>query len=218
MTLTRGAMIALLWLAVHTLVAADSAALVAQLAAAHSKATTIEGRFTQRTSRSDDAGAEPRVLKAVFAVQFPDCYDLVFTRPDDEEWRQRLCSDGERRWVLEQSFANTPPDVTITRVGDNDAELKRLFACLRMDVSTLERDFSLEAVAQEGIQVTLTPKAAAGDRAASPERIVAAFDAAHHLKKLMITDGNGNRHDLTVDRAEYGAVLSPARFRGSDDR
>lgn len=218
MTLTRMALTALLLTAGLSLRAADdSAALLERLAAANSTTTVVTGQLTQRTTRADDAGAEPRVLKAVFAVQFPNRYDLVFTRPDDDEWRQRLCCDGERRWVVEQSMAGTPPDRSVTRVDDNDVELKRLFACLRMDVATLSKDYDLKAENTAGIRVTLAPKAPKDrEQAVQPERLIAEFNGNHRLKRLVLTDAQGNRHEITVDQAEYGRSVTPDRFRGPD--
>lgn len=220
MTLTRPALTTLLLLTTFIATATDSSdALLERLTTAHRQIATISGLLTQRTTRSDDAGAEPRVLKATFAVQFPDRYDLVFTRPDDEEWRQRLCCDGERRWMIEQSFRGTPPDQTVTRVGDNDLELKRLFACLRMDLPILQKDYEVKAdTLDERIRVVLTPKAPAQQPGPRPDQLTATFDASNHLRQLVMIDGHGNRTEAVIDQADYDRPLPTERFRGPDER
>ena len=208
----------------------DSETLLARLTATHRTVTTVTGTLTQRTSQRDDVNDEARVSKATFAVQFPNNYDLEFTRPDDEEWRLRLCSDGERRWHIEQSFAGTAPDTRMQRTGDGDAELKRLLACLRLDVKTLRQEFIVKAVPltaassakkspqdqATGIRVTLIPKPSEEELAKQIERITADFNNENQLKRLVLDEAQGSRYEVVIDRAEYGKPIKPELFQGPE--
>lgn len=193
---------------------AEDAELLKQLATANESLTTVTGTFTQKTSRADDIGIEPRIMHATFAIEFPDHYDLVFTRPEDSEWRQRLCSEGTKFWTIEQSFSDTPPDVTVTPVDHHNEELERIFAYLRFDVLALEQNFivSAEATVAERVPVvTLLPKIASSS---NPEKIIVNFDKSLHVQRLQIYDAQENITEITLDSSVYGEPIPPERFLG----
>src|SRR3954465_13599640 len=77
--------------------AAGDQALLEKILAAQKGVETVHGRFTQRSSNKDTPD-EVFVLKAAFAIKQPDHFNLVYTKPGDDGWRERLCSDGKTRW------------------------------------------------------------------------------------------------------------------------
>lgn len=188
--------------------AGDPAALarIAELA----KATTSgSGRFVQRTS--NPGREQPEVRDGRFAFAVPDRYDLVWTRADLPEWRQRQCSDGEWRWEVEQTFADTRPDVVRKRVGDGDAEFRRVMACMRGDLAALEREFSISAQAVDGgWQLALAMRAEAQGEV-SRARIT--LDAEGRTQRIELELLSGARVVVEVVEAQYGIELAPERFR-----
>jgi outer membrane lipoprotein-sorting protein len=191
----------------------DGDAIVQMLSSANQSLTTISGTLIQRTSRRDEPTEPVKELNARFAIALPNRYELVFTRTDDEEWRQRLCSDGTKRWRFEQSFADQVPDMHVESGGDDD--IRRLVACLHFDAARLREEFTITAVASgNGHQATLKPLPTATRLSTQIDTIVVDFTAEHRLKRLTIDDPQGNRYEVTIVTAEYGKPLADERFRG----
>lgn len=191
----------------------DGDAIVQMLSSANQSLSTISGTLIQRTSRRDEPTEPAKELNARFAIALPNRYDLVFTRADDEEWRQRLCSDGSKRWRIEQSFAGQAPDVHVES-GDDD-DIRRLITCLHFDVARLREDFTITAVVSgNGHQATLKPLPTATRLIKQIDTIVVDFTTEHRLQRLTIDDPQGNRYEVTILTAEYGKPLADERFRG----
>jgi outer membrane lipoprotein-sorting protein len=178
---------------------------------------TVHGRFTQRTSRSDEPAGEVRVLTARFALAFPDQYDVVYTKPGDEEWRQRFCSDGQRRWEIQQQFALDQPDVKKAEVGKDDTEPRRLIACFRLDLAALRADFAVtvEPVVADGkpagARLVLTPaRPAIAEQVSS---LVIELGGDLRISRLTFDDPQGNRYQVTIDEAVYGEPIPAEMFR-----
>lgn len=187
--------------------------LAARIAAAHRDLATVRGRFTQRTSRADEPAGEVRVLTARFALIFPDCYNVIYAKPGDEEWRHRFCSDGRLRWEVQQQFAGDPPDVKTAEVGKDDAELRRLIACFRLDLAELRADFAvaIEPLKPEGARLVLTPaRPAIAEQVSS---LVIELGGDLRIARLTLDDPQGNRYTVTVDEAVYGEPIPPETFR-----
>jgi outer membrane lipoprotein-sorting protein len=186
-----------------------------RLAAAHAHLTSASGRITQRTSRRDTPDEAPKVLTGTFAVLFPDKYDVQFTRPGDEEWRMRLCSDGVKRWRVEQAMSDQAPDVSEQPAG-SDQELRRIVACLRLDLPALRQEFTLStapmAEAPATVRVTLKPLPGATTLRQQIDTVTADFAADDHLVRLVIDDPQGNRYDVTLADVQYDAPLEATRF------
>lgn len=202
----------------ETASAAPADDVAARIAAVHRDDTTVRGRFTQRTSRADEPAGEVRVLTAQFALAFPDQYDVVYAKPGDEEWRHRFCSDGRRRWEVQQQFALDQPDMKEAAVGKDDAELRRLLACFRLDLAVLRADFAvaIEAVTAAdgkpaGARLVLTPARPAIAEQVSSLVIELAGD--WRISRLTLDDPQGNRYQVTVDEAAYGEPIPAERFR-----
>lgn len=189
--------------------------ILARLAAAHAHLTSASGRITQRTSRRDTPDEAPKVLTGTFAVLFPDKYDVQFTRPGDDEWRMRLCSDGVKRWRVEQAMSDQAPDVSEQPAG-SDRELRRIVACLRLDLPALRQEFTLStapvAEAPATVRVTLKPLPEAAALRQQIDTVIADFAADDHLVRLVIDDPQGNRYDVTLADVQYDAPLEATRF------
>jgi hypothetical protein len=184
---------------------AGDAALLARITAQARTLTTVAGSFTQKTTTSD--GDPPKLLTGTFAIEVPDKYSVVESRPGDPVWRLRLWSDGIGHWQSELQFAGMAPDVS---AHDGDADLERVLACLRGDFAVLAADYRVIAAASgDGATVLLTPVKQGGDGPAGsgPVRIVLDHDL--HARSVDIDQPGGQHVQITVATATYGQP-SPA--------
>jgi len=185
---------------------AGDPALLARITAQAQTLTTVAGSFTQKTTSSD--GDAPKTLTGTFAIEVPDHYSLVESRPGDPVWRLRLWSDGTGHWQSEQQFAGMDPDVS---VHDGDADLERVLACLRGDFAVLAADYRIIAEASsDGATVLLTPVKQSGldgPTGAGPVRIVLDHDL--HAKSVDLDQPGGQHIQIEVTAATYGQP-SPA--------
>jgi hypothetical protein len=196
---------------------AGSDALLARIAGVHQALATADGRLSQRTTRRDNGETTAgETLTATFYLAFPDHYCLIYSKPSDPEWRHSFLSDGTDRWEIQRLSNDDPPDRKQARVGQDDAQWRRLLACFRFDVPVLSKDFALHAapVTDAGAattRVTLTPS--------TPEAkeqvigMVLEFDKEDHLVHLGVDDPQGNHYAVEVVEAHYGRPIDPGIFK-----
>lgn len=200
---------------------ANDPAVLQRLLEVQRTTTTASGRFTQSTVRADDPAGGGTEYQGRFDLQAPDRYNVIYTNPKDEEWRQRHCSDGTTRWTVEQLFADQPPEVSAKPVkgdggpdgggGDGDA-VGRIAALLRGDREAVTKDFTVQASAVgEGFALVLTPKPG-GAIAEHLVKIEGDLDSAGHVKALRFFDRQGNLVTIVVTEATYGQPIPPETF------
>ncbi len=196
---------------------AGSDALLARIAGVHQALATADGRLSQRTTRRDDGETTAgETLTATFFLAFPDHYCLVYSKPSDPEWRHSFLSDGTDRWEIQRLSNDDPPDRKQARVGQDDAQWRRLLACFRFDVPVLGKDFTLHAapVADAGAattRVTLTPTTPEAKEQVTG--MVLEFDKDDHLVHLGVDDPQGNHYAVEVVEAHYGRPIDPGIFK-----
>ncbi len=196
---------------------AGSDALLARIAGVHQTLATADGRLSQRTSRRDDGETTAgEILTATFFLTFPDRYCLVYTKPSDAEWRHSFLSDGTDRWEVQRLSNDDPADVKRARVGQDDAQWRRLLACFRFDVPVLRQDFTLLAapVTEAGAAttcVTLTPSTTEAKEQVTG--MVLEFDKDDHLVRLGVDDPQGNHYAVDVVEAHYGRPIDAGIFK-----
>ncbi len=193
-------------------VAADpmSEALLATIAKAAAGTTTVVGACEWRTTKQDQD--EPQALACTFALQAPDRYNIVETDATKSGWKKRLCSDGQRQWEVETTFAGVKPDVTDGKASP-DSDLNRLFACLRGDTTRPRQRNVLTATAAErgGTTIALAPKPGLRTDLVKGAIVV---DAQGHVQSLSLTLDGGQRVDVRITAATYGGAIAPATFQG----
>jgi len=189
---------------------------------------TVSGRYEQRTLNAGDIRPEVRLGR--FAIQAPDHYNLVETRPDDPDWKKRQCSDGHTQWEIEQVFPDVKPAITTHSDGAADGDLRRVMACVRGDLSGLASDFSITATATHMTQsaagaAPIAPSPATGDGARlvllprsaeiarDVSRVVILLDADSHVRTLTIEQPSGTRITLTITAAVYNQPVPDQDFR-----
>lgn len=188
------------------------AALLARVVAAQQGHTTVQGRLRWLTSRPDDPATPPREQHVRFFLAFPERYALVVTKPGDPEFKHSFISDGKKRWEVMQAFSDVAPEVKTSAIGGDDEIERRLLACFRFDLPTLERDFAILAEPlADGARITLTPTQPALKEQLT--LLVLTFDAAHRLTAIRSEDPQGNRLDFPVMEADYDQPLDEALFR-----
>jgi hypothetical protein len=102
-------------------------------------------------------------------------------------------------------------------VGKDDAELRRLLACFRLDLAVLHADFAVavEPVTAEGkpagARLVLTPARPA--IAEQVSKLVIELGGDLRISRLTFDDPQGNRYQVTVDEAVYGEPIPAERFR-----
>jgi hypothetical protein len=175
--------------------------------------TTMQADFVKRTYNADAPRDPPEVMQGKFTIEVPDKYDLVFTKPRDPDWRQRFCSDGKRWWEVEGFAPDVEPSVKVKPVGDGDADIRRVVACARGDLTELRKDFALAALAlpkDAGFAVTLTPSRP--DVAHDLTRVRVALDSACGVKEVELEQPSGTRIVIAIERAVYDQPIPPGTF------
>ena len=175
--------------------------------------TTIAGHFTQRTRNAGDSQAEVR--EGRFTIQVPDCYNLIETRPDDANWKKRLCSDGTTQWEIEQVFPDVKADVMTHAAGAADNDLRRILSCVRGDTTDLQRDFVI--IPKEvpgGYHLSLSPRSSEVGRDVS--KVSIELDSLGHVQSLALEQPSGTRISLTVGNATYNQPVKPEDFHDQD--
>ncbi len=212
--MVQGCALLVLFLPIRATSAAEpAAALLEQVVAAQQGHTTVQGRLRWTTRQIDDASAPIREQLVRFLLTFPNRYHVVVSKPDDPESRQSYVSDGTTRWEVSQLFAGEKPDVKSAPVGGDDAFERRLMACFRFDLASLQRDFTImaQAVADGGTEIRLTPIAAQLKEQLTV--LVLSFDARHVLRAIRSDDPQGNRLGFVVVEAVYDQPIDEAVFR-----
>lgn len=193
--------------------AANDQALLEKILAAQKTVETVQGRFTQRSSNTKDSPDEVFVLKAVFAIKQPDHFNLTYTKPGDDGWRERICSDGKTRWDVEILFTGDEPTVSKKTVDPNDDQdpLRRVAAFFKLDRAELEKEFSIVAEKREGgSRLTLTP--VNPGLAEQIAKIVVELDGEMRTSQVQFEDQDGNRIVLTIDEAVYNKPIADEEF------
>lgn len=187
--------------------------LLQRVLAAQRGVTSISGRFSQRTMRVDDPEQAGDVYSAHFDLLHPDKYNIVYTKPGDDEYRQRYCSDGQNRASQEQIFAGQTPDTVVqpvTKTGDDDA-MVRITALFRLDPVAITRDFTIAPKAHgDAWTVLLVPRSPG--MAEKIQRIEVDLDPSLRTKAARIDDARGNRILITIEEAVYNPTLPPETF------
>ena len=175
--------------------------------------TTISGRFTQKTVRVDDPELDSDVYHARFDLMHPDKYNIIYTKPGDDEYRLRYCSDGSNRGRQEQLFADGKPDTEVQPVAkatDDDA-MARITALFRLDPVAITRDFTITPQPNgDSWTVLLVPREPG--LAEKVKGIEVDLDPSLRTKGVRIDDARGNRILITIEEAVYNPVLPPETF------
>jgi outer membrane lipoprotein-sorting protein len=192
-----------------------SDAALAKLAALAGQVRTVQGKVTQRTL--NPGKPEPEVRTGDVAFAFPDKYNLLWRKPDAPGWRERWCSDGTWWWTVEQEDEGEQADKARHRVGEGDADRRRLVDQVHGDLASLQQEFTVVAgiLAEGGYVVTLTPRPDAPS-AADVARGTLRYDAKGHLQTLAIDLSSGTRIEVQVESAQYDQPIPPETFRGPD--
>ncbi|MBA3686122.1 MAG: outer membrane lipoprotein carrier protein LolA [Planctomycetes bacterium] len=220
------ALLLLLMLFLAYVPAADSPAgdLLTRLLKAQQTITSVSGRFTQRNLRADDPEGTASLHEATFALQAPDKYNLVYTKPGDDEWRLRYCSDGVVRKEVTQMFAGQEPDVVASPVkgdggtGAGGVDIGRyISAFLRFDPVAVNKDFIVAiATAGEGYRLDLLPREA--ELARQVQSISVDLDANFQTRGIRFDDPQGNRIVVNVTKAVYNDGIPPGTFTHADGK
>jgi len=181
--------------------------------------TTRSGKFTQLTVRADDPTEVLTEYQGHFDFQAPDKYNLVYTKPGDDESRLRKCSDGKKRWTIDVFMAGERPDVSVKPVaavggqgaGEDNGLEGSITELLCGGREAVLRDFTIEATATDsGFSLVLTPKP--GPIADHLVKAEAELDALGHVQVLRFFDRQGNRITITVKEAVYNQPIPPETF------
>jgi hypothetical protein len=196
--------------------------LLTRLLGAQQAVTSVAGTFVQRNLRADDPDGTASVHEATFALQVPDKYNLVYTKPGDDEWRLRYCSDGVLRREITQMFAGQDPDVITTPVkaagggangeGGDGADIGRYISTfLRFDPAEVNKDFVVTiATAGDGFRLDLLPRGA--DLARQVKSVAVELDGGFRTREIRFDDPQGNRVVVSVVTSEYNGTIPAGMF------
>ena len=186
--------------------------LIQRVLAAQRGVTSISGRYTQRTVRLDDPEQAVDVYHARFDLLHPDKYNIIYTKPGDDEYRQRYCSDGRHSASQVQIMAGVEPDTVVHPVAaGNDDAMANITALFRLDPVAIARDFTIAPEARgEAWTVVLVPRTPG--LAEKMQRIEVDLDPSLRTKSLRIDDARGNRILITIEEAVYNPTLPPETF------
>jgi outer membrane lipoprotein-sorting protein len=191
----------------------EQASLLDRITAQARDVRTISGHFQQRTLNPGDSQAEVRDGR--FSIQVPDCYNLIETRPDDANWRKRICSDGLTQWEIEQVFPDVRPMKSQHQAGAADHDLRRILSCVRGDITELQRDFAITPKeVPTGFQLTLLPRTS--EVAKDVAQAVIQLDAHSHVQSLVLEQPAGTRISLEISAAVYNQPVKPEDFHDQD--
>jgi hypothetical protein len=214
--LVQGCVLVVMFLVVLPAFAGEpihDATILDQVVAAQQHHTTVQGKLRWLTRQIADPTAPVREQQVRFFLAFPQRYHVIVTKADDQEAKQHFVSDGKTRWEITQLFEGEKPDVKTAPIGGDDEFERRLMACFRFDLASLQGDFSILAfaTADQGAEIRLTPNAAKLKEQLSV--LVLNFDAKRVLTAIRSDDPQGNRFNFVVQEAIYDQVLDDALFR-----
>ncbi len=181
-----------------------------ELAAARAAVRVVAGEGLRTVEHVGDPDGPSEPKRDRFAVALDGRYDVVETDPTDPDGpRSRFVSDGHTTWEVSVAGVDEKP-VNKRRPAANDF-LARMFACLRLDLAQLRRDYTVELVAVDAErELRLTPS----DPALAREivSIVLTIDVAGRPKRLLLIDTSDNRHRLVISSFQDDPQLDPAWF------
>lgn len=183
---------------------------LAELAAARAAVRVVAGEGLRTVQRLDDSEPASEPKRVRFAVALDGRYDVVITDPQDPEGeRHRFVSDGRSTWEIAQMAVGEAEERKRRPAADD--LFARTFACLRLDLAQLRRDYAVELVAAaDGRELRLVPSDPALAR--SIARIVLTIDAAGRPLRLVLDEPSDNRHRLVLGAFQDDPQLDPAWF------
>lgn len=190
---------------------AGDAGLIA-LATARAGVQIVAGDGLRTVQRIDepDLPGDPR--RITFAVAADGRYEVVITDPADPGGeRTRFVSDGSTACEISVMFPDDPPVVKRRALAQD--MLSRLLACLRLDLPTLRRDYTLhlEALADGQRELRLIPTDAAVK--AEITAISVRLSPAGIPVLVVLDETSGNRQRLVVTSFSDAPVIDPERFK-----
>lgn len=204
----------LLALAVCMIQAEDDEVLK-RVIAAQQGITTVQGVFNQRTIRPDDEEGDARASRFVirFEIRSPDHYSFTYTRPGDDEWRLRMCSDGKQAWTIEQFMAGEKPSVTVKGVDPENTDdlFRRIVDFFPLDEAKLRREFAVAASERNGA-FTLTLKPINRNMGEQLSGITVELDKEFHTTSLTLEEPGGTRTAINVEQATYNRPIADDAF------
>jgi hypothetical protein len=184
---------------------------LAELATARAAVRVVAGEGLRTVERKGDPDGPSEPKRVRFAVAVDGRYDVVETDPTDPEGeRHRFVSDGTSTWEVSLMMVGEA-EQTKKRPAANDV-FARTFACLRLDLAQLRRDYAVELVAAAGgeRELRLVPSDPVVAREIS--RIVLTLDAAGRPVRLLLEEPSDNVHRLKLSAFTDDPQLDPAWF------
>lgn len=183
---------------------------LAELAAARAGVRVVAGEGLRTVERTGDPDGSSEPKRVRFAVAVDGRYDVVETDPADPGGeRHRFVSDGKSTWEVSLMMVGEAEQIRKRPAADD--LLARTFACLRLDLAQLRRDYAVELVAAaDSRELKLVPSDAALAR--SIARIVLTLDAAGRPLRLVLDEPDGNRHRLVLGSFADDPQLDAAWF------
>jgi hypothetical protein len=183
---------------------------LAELATARAAVRVVAGEGLRTVQRLDDSEPASEPKRVRFAVAVDGRYDVVITDPQDPEGeRHRFVSNGTTTWEITQMSVGDAEERKSRPAADD--LLARTFACLRLDLAQLRRDYAIElAAGAGGRELRLRPSDPALAR--SIARIVLTLDAAGRPVRLVLDEPSDNRHRLVISSFTDDPQLAPAWF------
>jgi hypothetical protein len=185
---------------------------LAELAAARAAVRVVAGEGLRTVERKGDPDGPSEPKRVRFAVAIDGRYDVVETDPADPDGeRHRFVSDGRSTWEVSLMMVGEA-EQTKKRPAADDL-LARTFACLRLDLAQLRRDYAVELVAAATAgerELRLVPSDPALAREIA--RIVLSIDAAGRPVRLLLEEPSDNVHRLKLSAFADDPQLDPAWF------
>lgn len=185
---------------------------LAELAAARAAVRVVAGEGLRTVERKGDPEGPSEPKRVRFAVAVDGRYDVVDTDPADPNGeRHRFVSDGKSTWEVTQMMVGEAEQLKKRPAADD--LLARTFACLRLDLPQLRRDYAVELVAattagERELRLVPSDPAVARDIA----RIVLTLDAAGRPVRLLVEEPSDNVHRLKLSAFADDPQLGPAWF------
>jgi outer membrane lipoprotein-sorting protein len=183
------------------------------LAESRASITAVAGEGTQTITRVGEADFSSEEKRVRFVIALDGRYEIVLTDPADPNGeRTRVVSDGTTAW--EQSWASVedqPIDKPLAG-GGNDL-LRRLLACLRMDVAALGTEYTLQLLPSgQGVrELRLTPTAE--DLKREILTISVFVNDAGSPMLVVLAEVSGNRRRLALSAFIDNPQIDPDHFR-----
>ena len=184
---------------------------LAELAAARAAVRVVAGEGLRTVERKGDPDGPSEPKRVRFAVAVDGRYDVVETDPADPDGeRHRFVSDGKSTWEVSLMMVGEAEQVKKRPAADD--LLARTFACLRLDLAQLRRDYAVELVAATAgeRELRLVPSDPAVAREIA--RIVLTLDAAGRPLRLLLEEPSDNVHRLKLSAFADDPQLDPAWF------